>query len=82
MAFRFSQLPEQDSIAKGFSVLQLICFIALFLGIYLPLRKIVHALPLRILILIGDYIIVSLVTFLVIRPLAMHAEAAYRKKRK
>ena len=79
MAFK---LPEQDNAAKFSNVIQLICFAGLFLLIYLPLRQIVHMLFLRILILIGDYIVVSLLVFTVIRPLMQKLENKIRNKRK
>ncbi len=78
MAFK---LPEQDGAGKLSSVIQLILFLVLFMTIYLLLRRVVHSLPLRILILIGDYFIVSLFTYLVIRPLMMRLEAALRKRK-
>lgn len=75
------KLPEQDGIGKLSTVLQLICFLVLFLGIYLPLRQVVHAVILRILILIVDYAVVSMITFTVIRPAAQKLEAKLRKKK-
>ena len=74
-------IPKQDGIGKAFSVIQLVIFLALFLTVYLLLRKVVHSTLLRILILIGDYFVVSLLTYLVIRPLMMRAEAALRKRK-
>lgn len=79
MAINIPKLPEQDGIGKVSSFVQFLLFLVMFLGIYLLLRKVVHATWLRILILIGDYFVVSLITYLVIRPLAMRAEAALRK---
>ncbi|MBR6718930.1 MAG: hypothetical protein IKI77_11390 [Oscillospiraceae bacterium] len=81
MNLKLPNLPEQDGIGKVSSVIQLICFLVLFIGIYLLLRKVVHAFILRLLILIVDYIVVSLFTYLCIRPLAIHAENAFRKKK-
>ena len=78
MAFK---LPQQDGTAKLSSVIQLILFLVLFLTVYLLLRRVVHSLPLRILILIGDYFIVSLFTYTVIRPLMMKLEAALRNRK-
>ena len=74
-------LPEKDGIGKAFAALQLIFFLVLFLGIFLFLCKFVHALILRILILIGDYVIVSLFLYLVIKPLCDRAENALRSKK-
>ncbi|MBP0968471.1 MAG: hypothetical protein J5722_12615 [Oscillospiraceae bacterium] len=74
-------IPKQDGIGKAFSVIQLVIFLALFLTVYLLLRKVVHSTLLRVLILIGDYFVVSLLTYLVIRPLMMRAEAALRKRK-
>lgn len=81
MGIKLPQVPEKDGIGKASAVIQLICFLALFLGIYLPLRKLVHPLFFRILILIGDYIAVSLVTFTVIKPLMERLENGIRNKK-
>ena len=81
MNLKLLNLPEQDGIGKVSSAVQLICFLVLFIGIYLLLRKVVHAFILRLLILIVDYIVVSLFTYLCIRPLAIRAENAFRKKK-
>ena len=81
MNLKVPKLPEQDGVGKVSSVIQLICFLVLFLGIYLLLRKVVHAFVLRLLILIVDYVVVSLFTYLCIRPLAIRAENAFRKKK-
>lgn len=75
-------LPEKDGIGKAFAALQLIVFLVMFLGIYLLLRKVVHALFLRILILLGDYFIVSMFLYLVVKPLCDRAETALRSRRK
>lgn len=74
-------LPEKDGVGKLFAVIQLIVFLALFLGIYLILRRFVHALILRILVLLGDYFVVSLFLYLVVKPLCDRAENAMRNKK-
>ncbi|MCR4758827.1 MAG: hypothetical protein K5705_00900 [Oscillospiraceae bacterium] len=81
MAFNIPKLPEQDGIGKVSSFIQFALFLVMFVGIYLLLRKLVHATLLRILILVLDYFVVSLITYVVIRPLAMRAEAAFRKRK-
>lgn len=81
MNLKVPKLPEQDGVGKVSSVIQLICFLVLFLGIYLLLRKVVHAFVLRLLILIVDYVVVSLFTYVCIRPLAIRAEKAFRSKK-
>ncbi len=81
MAFNIPKLPEQDGIGKVSSFIQFAMFLVMFVGIYLLLRKLVHATLLRILILVLDYFVVSLITYVVIRPLAMRAEAAFRKRK-
>ena len=78
MAFK---LPERDGIGKISAVIQLVVFAALFLTIYLLLRRVVHSVLLRILILAADYFIVSLFTYVVIRPLMTRMEEAFRKKK-
>lgn len=81
MDIKFPKAEEKDGLGKASAFLQLVCFAAMFLGIYLPLRRVVSPLFFRILILIGDYIVVSLVTFLVIKPLFERIESALRKKK-
>ena len=81
MAINIPKLPEQDGVGKASSFIQFLLFLVMFVGIYLVLRRFVHATWLRILILIADYFTVSLITYLVIRPLAMRAEAALRKRK-
>lgn len=76
------KLPEQDKTAKLSSFLQLIAFLVLFFGAYLPLRRLIHSVLLRILVLFGVYFVTSLVIFLVIRPLMMRLEAKLRRKKK
>lgn len=80
MALKLPNVPEQDRIGKLSSLIQLICFLVLFLGIYLLLRRVVHAWFLRVLILLADYFVVSMITYLVIRPAAQKIEAKFRKK--
>lgn len=80
MALKKPKLPVQDGIGKVSTCIQLICFLLLFLIIYLPLRNVVHAWFLRILILLADYAVVSMVTYLVIRPAAEKIEAKFRNK--
>ena len=82
MNIKLPQVPQQDNIAKVFSVLQFLCFIVLFFGSYLLLRRLVHAFLLRVLILVLDYIVVSFVSYLVLRPLFARAEQSVREKQK
>ena len=82
MNIKLPQIPQQDNIAKFFSVLQFLCFLVLFIGFYLLLRRLVHAFLLRVLILILDYIVVSFVSYLVLRLLFARAEKAMREKQK
>ena len=72
-------IPQKDTIGKISALVQLICFLVLFLGIYLLLRRVIHAWYLRVLILIADYAAVSLLTFRLIRPLAEIIEQKFRK---
>ena len=77
-----AKLPdEMKNMGKLTAVIQLIGFLIVFLAIYLLLRRFVQSLPLRILILIGDYVIVSLFLYLVIKPLCDRAENALRSKK-
>ena len=74
------KLPQQDRIAKISSLIQLIIFVILFLTIYLLLRRVVHSWILRILILLVDYAAVSMIVYVVIRPLFAKIEDRIRKK--
>lgn len=80
MALKLPKIPAQDGIGKASAMVQLICFLVLFVGIYLLLRRVVHAWFLRVLILLADYFVVSMVTFLVIKPAAQKLEDKLRKK--
>lgn len=82
MNLKLPELPQQDNIAKVFSVLQFLCFLVLFIGLYLLMRRLVHAFLLRILILLLDYVVVSFVSYLVLRPLFARAEKSVREKMK
>ena len=78
-----SRLPipeEMQNMGKAAAAFQLFCFLAVFLTVYLLLRQVVHTLPLRILILIGDYIFTALITYLLIRPAALKLDAKLKKK--
>lgn len=75
-------LPQQDGPAKFFSALQLIVFLALFIGIYLFLRRLTDSVILRILMLAGDYIVCALLSFCVLKPLSDKAADEVRKHKK
>lgn len=75
-------LPQQDGPAKLFSVLQLVVFLAIFIGLYLFLRRLTDSTWLRIVFLIGDYIICSLISFCVLKPLSDKAAASLRRRKK
>lgn len=75
-------LPQQDGPAKIFSVLQLIVFLAMFIGIYLFLRRLTDSTLLRIVFLIADYAVCSLISFCVLKPLSDKAAAELRKRKK
>ncbi len=75
-------LPEQDTPAKIFNTIQFIVFLALFIGIYLFARHFVRSFWLRILCLIGDYVICALISFCVLKPLSDKAAQSLREKNK
>lgn len=74
-------LPQQDKPAKFFSVLQLIVFLALFIGLYLFLRRLTDSLILRIFFLVADYIVCALISFCVLKPLSDKAASEMRKRK-
>lgn len=76
------KLPKQDGYQKLSTILQMIFFLAVMIFPYLLLRKVIHALILRILSLIVLYILSALLTYCVLRPILMRAEAACRRKKK
>ena len=81
MKVNMPKLPEEaQNMSKPVALIQLICFLVIFVGIYLLLRKVVHATLLRILILIVDYFVTALITYLVIRPAALKIDAKLKKK--
>ena len=63
------KLPEQSGREKVSSVLQLVCFVVIFVLIYLALKRFATHIILWALLLVADYIVTSLIVFLVIRPL-------------
>ena len=73
-------LPAQDRLQKAFSVVQLIIFLLLLTALIRVLWLLTDHLILRILGLIAVYVIVSLFTYCVLRPLFLHIEALIRKK--
>ena len=62
------KLPEQSGREKVSSVLQLVCFVVIFVLIYLLLKRFATHIILWALLLVADYIVTSLIVFLVIRP--------------
>lgn len=74
------KLPNQDRSATISNFIQFTAFIALFLLLYLPLRRITDSILLRILIFIGVYLAVSFVVFALIRPPMQRWEAKHRAK--
>lgn len=81
MKINMPKLPDEaQNMSKPIALIQLICFLVIFIGIYLLLRKVVHSTILRILILIADYFVTALITYLVIRPAALKLDAKRRKK--
>lgn len=81
MNVKLPKLPDEaQNQGRLTALVQLICFLVIFIGIYLLLRKAVHSVLLRILILIADYFVTALLTYLVIRPAALKIEAKLRKK--
>ena len=81
MKINMPKLPDEaQNMSKPIALIQLICFLVIFIGIYLLLRKVVRSTILRILILIADYFVTALITYLVIRPAALKLDAKRRKK--
>ena len=76
-----SRVPEQDGAGKAISVVQLILFLAMFIGIYVFVRQYVQSFFLRVLCLIGDYIVCSLILFLIFKPLSDKAAESLRKRK-
>lgn len=75
------KLPEQDSAGKRSGVIQLICFIALFLLIYLPLRTLTYSLLVRIAMMVGVYILDSIIVFVFLRPFMLKQEEKRRNRK-
>ncbi len=74
-------LPEQDRPAKIFNTLQFLVFLAMFIGIYLFVRRFVHAWYLRVLCLIADYAVCALISYCVLKPLSDKAADSIRQKK-
>ncbi len=81
MNVNMPKIPEEmQNMSKLVTILQLIGFLAIFLTIYLLLRQVVHSTLLRILILIGDYMVSALVSYVWIRPAAMKLDAKIKRR--
>ena len=76
------QLPESDGIGKAFAAVQLVVFLAMFIGLYVFVRQYVGSFILRVLCFIGVYIVCSLISFCVLKPLADKAANALRNRKK
>ena len=76
------EVPQQDRAGRLFSTLQFIVFLAMMIGIYLFLRRYVHAWYLRLLCLIADYIVCALISYCVLKPLSDKAAESMRKRQK
>lgn len=79
------KIPNADSLdgaQKFVTILNLIVFLVVFLGLYLIVRQYVQNLFLRILCLAADYSITSLLVYCVIRPLSDKAADALRQMKK
>ena len=75
------QLPEKDKIGKVSSVIQTVLFFAMLIPVYFVLSRLVHGFWMKLLVFIGDYIVVSLFLFLVIKPMSEIIEEKIRNKK-
>ena len=75
------KMPVQDRIGKISSVLQTVLFLVLLISVYFFLSRIVHGFFFRLLLFIGDYIVVSLFMYLVIKPMAEIIENKIRARK-
>ena len=76
------QLPESDGIGKAFAAVQLVIFLAMFIGLYVFVRQFAGSFIIRALFFIGVYIVCSLISFCVLKPLADKAANALRNRKK
>ena len=76
------QLPESDGIGKAFTAVQLVIFLAMFIGLYVFIRQYAGSFLMRALCFIGVYIVCSLISFCVLKPLADKAANALRNRKK
>ena len=74
------KMPEADKIGKASAAVQLILFFVLLVTIYFFFSKLVNAIILKVLIFVVDYVIVSLFTYLVIKPFFAKIEDKLRNK--
>ncbi len=77
-----TNLQKQDRLQTFFSVVQLVVFVLLFIALTRILWLLTGKWLLRIFGLIAVYIIVSLFTFFVMRPLCLYLEVFVRKHKK
>ena len=79
---KIPDLKALDGATKFVTVINFIFFVAVFVGLYVIARHFVHNFFLRILCLLVIYIITSLLTYCVLKPLSDRAAEAIRSRRK
>ena len=70
-----------DRPQKLVNFLNLLVFLAVFLGLYLTARHFIHSILLRILCLLAAYFVSAMLTYCVIRPLSEKTLSSLRKKK-
>ncbi len=79
MGLKIPQVPEQDRIGKISSFIQLVVFFVLLISVFFFVSRFVHGFFLRLLVFVADYVVVSLFTYLVLKPLCERIEEKLRK---
>ena len=75
-------LPEKDRIGKISSVIQTVLFFAMLIPIYIVCSGLVRGFWLKLLVFAGNYIVVSLFLYLIIKPMFAIIEDKLREKKK
>lgn len=79
------KIPDPNTLdvpQKFVTIVNLIVFLVVFVGLYLIARHFVHNIFLRILCLVVDYFITSMLVYCIIRPLSDKAVASMRNMKK
>ncbi len=78
---KIPDVKSLDGIQKVVNAINLIFFIAVFIGLYMIVLHFVHNILLRILGFLAVYFVDSMLTYCVLKPLSDRAAAEVRRRK-